>query len=174
MWNRMIRNAAPLLLRFVSRIWGKRCEPTTRPMNKRAAEQLAALLPNSLVHPGDPEVDQPAKAVPMPWLSDMGLSDEQQQHFREQAGLPANDTALVYATAIINALETKCGLELVDRTQLDAVKASAATAHEADPLAPTVTLKCMGCKAELAKIGATRAIAWAHAKDLTRPCTCPT
>lgn len=110
--------------------------------NQAAVKLIAERLPAGLVHPGDPDTNQPAKLIPLPGLSNLGIPPAMAEHFAREAGHPANDAPLLIAEAIVSLLETDGGLELVDRTELDALRNQAATLDDVDAHAPTVTVSC--------------------------------
>lgn len=141
-------------------------------MNRKAADLIAEHLPKGLVVPASEDGTRKATPIPIPGLSQLGMVPEQAAAFAAEAGLPDNDAPALIGEAIVDLLERN-GLELVDRAELEALKTHAATSTEADPLAPTVTLKCSGCRNELGKIASNRAVAYAPARQLVGPCTCP-
>lgn len=110
-------------------------------MNLAAATLIADRLTSGVMHPGD--TDQPAKMLmPLPGFRNTGLPPEQAAAFANEAGLPDNDTAKIYAEALVNALETDGGLELVARAELEQLRAQVATPQEASPTAPGFLVYC--------------------------------
>lgn len=100
--------------------------------NQAAVELLAARLASGLVHPGDPERDQPPVAMPLPGLSSTGIPPEMAEHFATEAGLPHNDAPRLLAEAIVALLETELagGSTIVADTDLAALRTEAAAAPE--------------------------------------------
>lgn len=108
-------------------------------MNRRAVDLIADRLTNGLPHPGDPDANMPAKLLaPLPAFRPAGLSPEQAATFAKEAGLPDNDAAKLYAEALVHALQTDGGMELVDKAHLQQLKDQVATPQEANAAAPVV------------------------------------
>jgi hypothetical protein len=122
--------------------------------NAAAAALIADRLPRGLIHPGDGD-KQPPKLIPLPGLSNMGITPEQAEHFARQAGLPANDAPKLIGEAIVCLLETKW--ELVDRDELAQLRAAVATPAEVSPAAPMVHIICRHNRAPLFQVSANRA-----------------
>lgn len=109
-------------------------------MNHRAVALLAERLPNGLVHPGDPNSNQPAKVIPLPGLSNLGMPPGMAEHFAEEAGF-TNDAPKMIAEAIVNALESG-GFAIVAQAELEQQRAGLATPADANPAAPSVAVYC--------------------------------
>lgn len=103
---------------------------------------VAERLPAGLLHPGDPEANQPAKLIPLPGLNNLGISPQQAAQFADEAGLPTNDAPQLIAEAIVHLIETDGQSEIVPRTELDQLRARAATLDDVNPAAPTVAVHC--------------------------------
>jgi hypothetical protein len=114
--------------------------------NPAAVTLIAARLPNGLVHPGDGD-KQPAKLIPLPGLSNLGLPQGMAEHFAKEAGMPSSDVPQRIAEAIVHTLETDGDLELVPRAELEQLRAQAATLDDVNPNAPVVIVRC-GCNTE--------------------------
>lgn len=96
---------------------------------KAAVDLLTAKLPAGLVHPGDPAKGQPAKAIPLPGLSNTGIPPEMAQSFAAEAGLSGTDTARLLAEAIVHTL-AEANLTIVADDDLTTLKAEAAAAPD--------------------------------------------
>src|SRR4029077_2389578 len=107
------------------------------PVNSKAVKLLAERLPSGLIHPGDPDSNEPPKVIPLPGLSNLGMPPGMAAHFAAEAGL-SNDAPKVIAEAIFNVLENG-GFVIVPETELDQLRAEAAT-PDVDPSAPTVAV----------------------------------
>lgn len=125
-------------------------------MNKRAAELIADRLPKGLVVPASEDGKTPAKALPLPGLSNLGMTPEQVADFADEAGL-SNDVPELIGEAIVALLETEGGFELVPREQWEALKADTKTLDEVDPAAPSVAIHCGGCGNQLMDVVLGRA-----------------
>lgn len=123
-------------------------------MNKAAAQLISDRIANGLIHPGDGD-KQPPKLIPLPGLSNLGITPEQAEHFAKQAGLPANDAPLLIGQAVVHLLETKW--ELVDRDELAQLRSAVATPADVSPAAPTVHIMCRHKRAVLFQVPASRA-----------------
>jgi hypothetical protein len=112
-------------------------------MNLAAVALIVKCLTEGVMHPGDQSKDQPAKLlIPLPGFRASGLTPEQAAHFANEAGLPDNDAAKLYAEALVNAIETVGGLTLVAHTELEQLRTEAATLEDVNPSAPTVAVHC--------------------------------
>lgn len=111
-------------------------------INQRAVDLVIKCLTEGVVHPGDGQ-EQPAKLLAhLPAFRNAGLPPEQAAEFAAEAGLPDSDAAKVYAEALINSLETDGGMEIIDRAQLEALRAEAATPQQANETVPEVSVHC--------------------------------
>lgn len=111
-------------------------------INQRAVAILVKGLTEGVTHPGDGK-DQPAKLLmPLPGFRPVGLTPEQAAQFATEAGLPENDTATLYAEALINLLETDGGMEIVDQAHLEQLRSDAATPQQANETVPEVSVHC--------------------------------
>jgi hypothetical protein len=121
--------------------------------NPRAVALLAERLPHGLTHPGDPNSNQPAKVIPLPGLSDLGMPPGMAEFFAREAGLPANDAPKVIAEAIVHTLKIN-RLKIVSEDYLEQLIADAATLEDIDPSAPIVGVFCK-CNREKPIVGIT-------------------
>ena len=98
--------------------------------NQAAVDLLASRLAAGLVHPGDPDNDQPPIALPLPGLSGTGIPPEMAEAFAAEAGLPHNDAPRLLAEAIVHLLESELagGSTIVADTDLAALRTAAADA----------------------------------------------
>jgi hypothetical protein len=94
------------------------------------AALLAARLPAGLIHPGNPDANQPAQAIPMPGLSRTGIPPEMARQFASDAGLPSSDVTKLLAEAIVHLIETEGASTIIANTELDALRQAAAAAPE--------------------------------------------
>ena len=96
--------------------------------NRAAVDLLAARLAAGLIHPGDPDNNQPPVALPLPGLSSTGIPPEMAEQFAAEAGLPHNDAPRLLAEAIVALLETDLagGSTIIADTDLAALRTAAA------------------------------------------------
>ena len=126
-------------------------------LNQRAVDVLVRGLTQGVTHPGDPNKDQPAKLLaPLPAFRSMGLPPGQAAHFANEANLPDSDAARVYAEALVQALQDAGVLGDADQTEIDQLRAQAATPTEADPAAPSIDLMCVHTSRILFQVAANR------------------
>lgn len=96
--------------------------------NQAAIDLLTTRLATGLIHPGNPDNNQPPIALPMPGLTGHGIPDEMATQFAAEAGLPTNDLPRLVAEAIIVLLETELagGSTIITNHDLDQLRQDAA------------------------------------------------
>jgi hypothetical protein len=101
--------------------------------NRAAVDLLASRLASGLIHPGDPDGNQPPIALLLPGLSSTGIPGEMAKDFADEAGLPANDTPRLIAEAIVYLLETELagGSTIIADADLNQLRQSAADVDDA-------------------------------------------
>lgn len=102
--------------------------------NSTIAALIAERLPGSLVHPGDPANDQPAKLLPLPVLGSTGIPPEMAKHFAKEAGLPADDFPKLIGEAIVHLIETDGQTTLVPNAELEQLRAADLQPGEVTPV----------------------------------------
>lgn len=147
----------------------------TTPASKRAAEHIAARLAAGIVHPGNPETNQPAKLIALPGLSSTGIPPEMAQHFANEAGLPANDAPRLVAEAILHLIDTELGLELIPTNELRQLRAQVAEPDTSTGAAINIHCRCNPRQPVLTVTGRRAAIMTngpALRQRLDQVCTC--
>ena len=124
-------------------------------MNRRAADLIANRLANGLVVPASEDGKTLAKAVTVPGLSNLGMTPEQVVEFTDEAGLD-NDATQLIGDAIVALLENEGNFTLIDRDELEALRAAVATPAEASPAAPNVEVLCQHTRKKLLEIPVAR------------------
>lgn len=99
-------------------------------MNQRAATLIAQALRDGLIHPGKPELNQPAVAIPLPFRSH-GMPPEMRRN--------VDATTQLLAEAIVHYLETH-QQTIIDSGEVAQLKLDAAPADH-DPQG-VVTVHC--------------------------------
>ncbi|EUA18456.1 putative gp80 [Mycobacterium xenopi 3993] len=103
--------------------------------NAAVAGLIAQRLPEGLLHPGDPNANQPAKLIPLPGLRSTGIPPEMAKQFAAQAGLPSHDVPKLIGEAIVYLLETE-GFAIIPSTELEQLRTQAADAPTAPGSSP--------------------------------------
>lgn len=127
-------------------------------MTLSPAALIAERLPAGLVHPGDPDNDQPAKLIPLPGLNNIGIPADQAAFFAQEAGLPDNDVPKLIGEAIVAMLSTE-GWEIVAGGELEQLRADAAQLPERPDAELTVHCRCNPAEPLLA-LSTAKAIAY--------------
>ncbi|MDV6979641.1 hypothetical protein [Mycobacterium intracellulare] len=147
----------------------------TTPTAQRAIEHIAARLAAGIVHPGNPDTNQPAKLIALPGLSSTGIPPEMAQHFANEAGLPANDAPRLVAEAILHLLDTELGLELIPASELRQLQAQVAEPDTTTGAAINIHCRCNPSRALLTVSGRRSMITTDGAalrQRLDQVCTC--
>lgn len=100
-------------------------------MNKRAADLIAQALRDGLVHPGKPELDQPAVGIPLPFRT-TGMAPGMKRN--------VDATVTLMAEAIVYHLESH-QQTILDSGEVEQLRREAAPADE-NPQG-VVTVHCM-------------------------------
>lgn len=147
----------------------------TTPTAQRAAEHIAARLAAGIVHPGNPDTNQPPKLITLPGLSSTGIPPEMAQHFANEAGLPANDAPKLIAEAILHLIDTELGLELIPTSELRQLQAQVAEPDTTTGAAINIHCRCNPAQPLLTVSGRRAAITTDGAalrRRLDQVCTC--
>lgn len=145
----------------------------TTPAN--VVEHLAARLATGLIHPGNPDTQQPAKLIALPGLSSTGIPPEMAQHFANEAGLPANDAPKLVVEAILHLLDTELGLELIPASELRQLRAQLAEPDTSTGAPINIHCRCNPTDA-LLTVSGRRSVIMADGpalrQRLDKVCTC--
>ncbi|MEE3066591.1 MAG: hypothetical protein VYA67_22060 [Actinomycetota bacterium] len=107
---------------------------------QRVIDTITQRLQTGLTHPGDAQ--KPETTFMLPGLKSTGIPQEMADYFANEAGMPSSDAPKITAESIVHLITGELGIELVDRAELDQLRAQVNEPTESLGRAPQTNIHC--------------------------------